>query len=253
MTPTAKKRLVKWLIVASASVLVLGGAAAGCFVVRAQSAFHECAPADEALYQVRNHPEAVAVLGEPVEAGYWIQGSLTTSFSGSTGSADLWIPLEGPKAKGKAHVVASVKPRGMMAKQWVFEPISLAVEGGPTLTLSVPPRCSTGTCSAGAYVQALRKVRGDARVLARLGTPIEEEPSHLSGGMSASDDEGEADFDVRITGPKGAAQMIGDGTLSEAFQRLHALKVLLLVKNPYGRWERDEDGTETIVLVEAKK
>lgn len=83
---------------------------------------------DEVLERVRTHPEAVAALGEPIEAGWLIQGSIHLSDDG--GEADFSLPVSGPDGSGRAYVVAQRR-----AGEWQFEELVLRVEGGATIDL----------------------------------------------------------------------------------------------------------------------
>lgn len=75
-------------------------------------------PYKHALTQVQNSPQAIAVLGEPIEPGWLLMGSI--NLSGSSGSADLSIPVEGSKASGRLNVVAS-KSGG----EWTYSALRL--------------------------------------------------------------------------------------------------------------------------------
>ncbi len=74
----------------------------------------------------QQHPEAIAAMGEPIEAGFMVTGSF--NFSNGNGEVDLHIPVSGPKASGSIHVLGK-KESG--AEQWVYETSELTVEGVP--------------------------------------------------------------------------------------------------------------------------
>jgi hypothetical protein len=76
---------------------------------------------DEAIAWANNHPEVVAALGEPIEAGWLTTGSI--SIDGSTGRADLEIPISGPDGAATLYVQA-VKSAG----EWEFEVLRVEVE-----------------------------------------------------------------------------------------------------------------------------
>lgn len=76
----------------------------------------------EGLELARNNPAVIAQLGEPIEPGWMISGSIHVS--GSSGKADLAIPLNGSKNSGTLYVVAH-KDVG----QWLFDQAEVEVNG----------------------------------------------------------------------------------------------------------------------------
>lgn len=75
-----------------------------------------------AMTQLRANAQAVEALGTPIEIGAGAGGSYEAT--GPSGSADLSIPVSGPKGSGTLYVVAN-KSAGI----WRFELLELAVEG----------------------------------------------------------------------------------------------------------------------------
>src|SRR3712207_3736712 len=67
-----------------------------------------------ALKVAQAHPAVIERLGQPVEDGWFIQGNIKLDAAG--GSANLAIPLSGPKGSGALHVRA-VSPDGA----WMYE------------------------------------------------------------------------------------------------------------------------------------
>ena len=74
----------------------------------------------EALQRAQNHPEVQAALGTPIEAGWWMTGQMDVN--NDTGSANLSIPISGPKGKGSVHVVAT-KQGG----SWIYSRLDVEV------------------------------------------------------------------------------------------------------------------------------
>lgn len=62
-------------------------------------------------------------LGEPIEAGWMVSGSVNVS--GGSGEADLSVPLEGSKGEGTLYLEADKS-----AGSWDFEVAKVQVEGG---------------------------------------------------------------------------------------------------------------------------
>jgi hypothetical protein len=72
-------------------------------------------------------------LGTPIEAGWFASGSVNVS--GSSGKADLTIPISGPKGKATIYVDAT-----KFASEWKFNKLEVGFEGDPEhLDLLAPP------------------------------------------------------------------------------------------------------------------
>jgi hypothetical protein len=79
-------------------------------------------PYAQALELARQSHEVVEALGEPIEAGWLASGSV--HITGSSGEAELSIPIHGPRNRGTIHVIAEKR-----AGQWEFELLEVEVEG----------------------------------------------------------------------------------------------------------------------------
>jgi TonB family protein len=66
-------------------------------------------------------------LGTPIEAGWFVTGSIATSGSGS--HADLSIPISGPKGSGTLHVVALKSPFSAESGDWKITVLEAKVDG----------------------------------------------------------------------------------------------------------------------------
>jgi hypothetical protein len=64
-------------------------------------------------------------LGAPIEAGWFTSGQINVS--GSTGHANLAIPISGPRGSGSIGVVAD-----KVGSKWQFSTLSVTVDGRPT-------------------------------------------------------------------------------------------------------------------------
>ena len=78
------------------------------------------------LEAVRASPEVREALGEDLEAGFWVGGSLNIE-AGGTGEARLNIPLEGSKGSGTAVAHAS-----RFGGKWTMRLIAVLVAGSDT-------------------------------------------------------------------------------------------------------------------------
>lgn len=81
-----------------------------------------------ALARAKNDQRVVAALGTPIKEGLVPSGK--TNVEGSSGEADLAIPISGPKGKATIYAVAT-KSGG----EWNFSKLSVAIEGGETIDL----------------------------------------------------------------------------------------------------------------------
>jgi hypothetical protein len=77
---------------------------------------------EEALARARSSPAAIEALGQPIEDGLLMGGQINVS--GPSGSADLSIPLHGPKGEGDLYVVASKS-----AGRWEYQTLELEMDG----------------------------------------------------------------------------------------------------------------------------
>src|SRR6185295_12498533 len=77
---------------------------------------------EEALTRARSSPAVIEALGQPVEDGWWMSGHINTS--GPSGSADISIPLHGPKGKGTLYAVATKS-----AGRWEYQKLEVEVDG----------------------------------------------------------------------------------------------------------------------------
>jgi len=65
----------------------------------------------EALERARANPQVVARLGKPIKADFSFSGNLNlnSNRSGTSGNADITIPIHGPKGKAQIHFAGSVR------------------------------------------------------------------------------------------------------------------------------------------------
>jgi hypothetical protein len=122
---------VKWLVLGCSGLVVVGVLGAVGFVSLVMGGVKRSGAYQEAMERVRAHPAAVAALGEPIEAGFLVTGSV--SVEGPSGEATLGIPVEGPRGEGTLYVEATKR-----ADRWDFELLELAVEGGERIDLRAP-------------------------------------------------------------------------------------------------------------------
>lgn len=87
---------------------------------------------EDAMARASAHPAVVAELGPPIESGWFVNGSLKVS--GSTGTADLEIPLKGSLREGTLYAVGTKS-----AGRWTFSTLEVEIEGKTTRIPLLPP------------------------------------------------------------------------------------------------------------------
>lgn len=78
----------------------------------------------DTLATAQSNPAVIEALGEPVEPGFSMSGSI--NINNGVGDADISFPVSGPKASGKIHAVAE-KPAG--SKAWNYTTRELRLDG----------------------------------------------------------------------------------------------------------------------------
>lgn len=73
-----------------------------------------------ALAKAKADPRVVQALGSPIDDGMFISGS--TNVSGTSGQADMTVPISGPKGKGTIYFVAS-----KFAGEWTFSKLMVEI------------------------------------------------------------------------------------------------------------------------------
>lgn len=81
-----------------------------------------------ALERARANPDVVRQLGTPIEPGWWVSGSMNVT--GGSGSADLAIPIHGPKGTGKIELVARKRDG-----RWMFRRLVVLPDGGAPIVV----------------------------------------------------------------------------------------------------------------------
>lgn len=92
-----------------------------------------------AMERAHQDPRVIEAIGEPIEPGWFPDGSLHVD--NDNGSANMRIPIKGPKGKANIHAVAT-KARGV----WTYTTLTVTTESGQTfdlLTPSEPPATTT--------------------------------------------------------------------------------------------------------------
>ncbi len=75
-----------------------------------------------AVARAKANPEVVAALGEPIEEAMFLSGK--TNVDGSSGDADLTIPISGPKGSAKIYAIATKR-----AGRWNYSTLEVEIAG----------------------------------------------------------------------------------------------------------------------------
>ncbi|WP_074406941.1 cytochrome c oxidase assembly factor Coa1 family protein [Aquimarina megaterium] len=81
----------------------------------------ESTPYQDALVKVNEDEYVVNILGEPIETNGIMNGSL--SYKNNTGSADISIPIQGPKGEAQLYVVGTKQN-----DQWTYKEMYVIID-----------------------------------------------------------------------------------------------------------------------------
>jgi Cytochrome oxidase complex assembly protein 1 len=136
--PLKKKPTSPWVWVGcgcgALTVGILGFIAFIVFVVFA--AIRSAEPYRDGVARAKADPRVIEVLGAPVEAGWYVSGSIRTQ--NRDGNCDISVPLNGSKQSGSLRVVGT-KEDG----RWTYTRMTVTPEAGPPVDLL--PAESTST------------------------------------------------------------------------------------------------------------
>lgn len=79
-------------------------------------------PYKEAVAMSQDSDALILEMGEPIEPGWFVTGSVNTS--GPTGEAHLSIPIRGSRKRGTLYVVAEKR-----AGRWEFQRVEVEIKG----------------------------------------------------------------------------------------------------------------------------
>src|ERR1051325_8433815 len=108
-------------------ILILVAGVGGIFFF-AMSALKSSDVYKGALERAQKSPSAAGMLGEPIKDGWLVKGNI--SFDGGSGTANLEIPVSGPKSRGPLAARA-VNEGGA----WMYERLDLVAKSGERVSL----------------------------------------------------------------------------------------------------------------------
>jgi TonB family protein len=132
MTPPPRpgwwKRNWKWFVPVSLFCLLLFAVAiVGLILTIVMGSIKNSVPYTRAMAHAKADPTLIAQLGTPIEAGWFVTGSMSSS--GSNSHADLNIPIHGPKGSGTLHVIALKSPFVAGMDNWKLTVLEAKVDG----------------------------------------------------------------------------------------------------------------------------
>lgn len=99
------QRNTQWLVLGAVLLgLMLLALFIAAVVMIASTAMRSSDVWREAMARAQSNPALIERLGTPIEPGFFTSGSINVN--GPSGSADLAIPIQGPKGEASINVVA---------------------------------------------------------------------------------------------------------------------------------------------------
>lgn len=121
--PSWWQRNWKWFVPAGClTMLILLAAFVGSIVLIVFGALKSSDAYKTAVARAKANPQVIEALGTPIEEGRFLSGK--TNVDGSSGDADLTIPISGPKGKAKIYAVAT-----KTAGRWKYSTLEVEVTG----------------------------------------------------------------------------------------------------------------------------
>ena len=80
-----------------------------------------------ALNRASSDPRVIAALGQPIEPGWLVTGSM--NINNGKGNANIAFPISGPKGKARVESVASNDGNG-----WEYSKLTVTPANGPPIT-----------------------------------------------------------------------------------------------------------------------
>ncbi|HSP16019.1 MAG TPA: cytochrome c oxidase assembly factor Coa1 family protein [Thermoanaerobaculia bacterium] len=82
----------------------------------------------DSVHRAETNPQVIAALGSPIGTGFLVSGHIDTK--NSVGTADIKIPIQGPKDKGTIIIRAT-----MTDNNWRYEELTVKPDHGPPIDL----------------------------------------------------------------------------------------------------------------------
>jgi hypothetical protein len=113
----------KWVVPVGCFGVVLLGALFACAILSLVfGMMKQSDPYQAAIQRAAASPTVVQQLGNPVSPRWWVSGNI--QLNGSSGTADLTIPLSGPRGKATVYVIGQKS-----AGRWTYSLMEVEVDG----------------------------------------------------------------------------------------------------------------------------
>ena len=122
---------LKVFLIGCSVLIVLGLAFVAVLVFVVFAAIKKSDVYTQSLAKVRGDQRVVAALGEPIEAGFVVTGSVGTN--NGKGTADIKYSVSGPKGKATVHAVAATAGQG-----WEYTTLDVTPSTGPPINVLTP-------------------------------------------------------------------------------------------------------------------
>ena len=131
--PPAQKSsgCLKVFLIGCGVLIFLGAAFAAALVFIVFGAIKRSDVYREALNRVRADQRVVAAIGEPIDPGFWVSGSMNVN--NGKGNADFSFPIKGPRGSAKVHAVASTE-----GQKWEYSELVVTPASGPPINVLAP-------------------------------------------------------------------------------------------------------------------
>ena len=129
----------KWFVpVGCLTVIALFAAFVAGIILIAAGAMKSSDAYKLAMDKAQRDARVTQRLGTPIESGFFVSGSVNVE--GTSGKADITIPISGPKGKATIYVDAT-----KFASEWKFNRLEVGFEGDPQrIDLLSPPEPPPG-------------------------------------------------------------------------------------------------------------
>jgi len=126
------KNCVVWAVLGCAGLGILAAISVFGIIAIVFGSMKNSGAYQQALQTAQDDPRVRSQLGEPIEAGWWMTGSINVS--GTSGEADITFPIEGPQGTAKLNL--SAEKRG---GNWEFSYLTAQFEDGSEVDLLQTP------------------------------------------------------------------------------------------------------------------
>ena len=134
--PAQKSNAGKWVLFGCGGclgLLALGVVAFAAIFYFAMGVIKNTDVYADAFKKAEQSAEVQAALGTPIETGFMFQGNV--SITNGAGTADITVPLSGPKGEGTMKVKASKSPGG----PWQYSVLEVQLSDGNKVDLRGSP------------------------------------------------------------------------------------------------------------------